>query len=104
MTFLPFSFLSSPQLAQAAALFRDDVFGASSEDYLYEVDAASGLLTGRRSPVNMEQGPKKHIPKTPPLRITSAGPLVLSDQAARFFARLMIESTVSAPLVHAGAE
>jgi hypothetical protein len=93
---IPFSSLSSPQQAQAAALFRDDIFGASSEDYLYEVAAATGLLTGQRSPVKIENGRKKLPRKYSSLRVILAGPLQISDQAAAHFARLILESTVPA--------
>jgi hypothetical protein len=46
MTSLPFSSLPSSQQALVAVLFQDDIFGSSSDDYLYEVAAATGLLTG----------------------------------------------------------
>jgi hypothetical protein len=86
MTSLPYSSLSSPQLAQAAATFQDDIFGASSADYLYEVAAVTGLLTGQRCPMG-EIRPKKHIPKIPPFRFSIEVFLSLSDKAAAFFAR-----------------
>jgi hypothetical protein len=99
---LPFSLLPSPQQTQAAALFRDDVFGSLPENYLYEVDAAKGLLTGQRSRVKLEKYKKTHFQNSTPVRISSTGTLVLSDQTAAWFADKVLE-TVSASPVHAEA-
>jgi hypothetical protein len=104
MTVLPFSSLSPQALAQAAATFRDDVFGGDPAGYLYEVDAASGLPTGqRRSAAGVERQTHNHRPSTPPITVHTGGRLDLSDQAARVLARLLLESTVPAPVVSAEA-
>jgi hypothetical protein len=104
MTVLPFSSLSPQALDQAAAIFRDAVFGGDPAGYLYEVDAASGLLTGqRRSAGGVERHTHNHRPSTPPFAIHTGNRLDLGKQAARVLARLLLESTVPAPVVSAEA-
>jgi hypothetical protein len=56
---LPFSSLSAEQRAQAAALFLDGLFGSLPEEYAYEIDAASGQLSGQRQQIGMMDRPGK---------------------------------------------
>jgi len=87
---VPFSSLSPDQQARAAALFRDDLFGNDPAGFAYEVDAAG--LIGQRSrlePVGDHR--HDHRPSTPPVRILTSGACTLSDQAASYLARLLIQ-------------
>jgi hypothetical protein len=51
MNSLPFSSLSPLQRSKAATLFQDVLFGASSTEYAFEIDAATDQPNGRRSPL-----------------------------------------------------
>lgn len=48
MIAVPFSSLSPEQNAQAARMFLDHLFGSRPEEYVYEIRAATGEITGRR--------------------------------------------------------
>ena len=88
MSAVPFASLTPTQQAQAAATFQDALFGKDPAAYTYELQA-DGQLTGQRSLVVMSDAKKLHG-KRSPLNIFTSGQLVLSDQNAQVFARLIL--------------
>jgi len=93
-----FSSLSSTQAAQAAAIFHDDVFGVDPALYAYEVDAATGALSGQRIPGQpVENKRPAHTCHSPPVFVSTCGPLILTDQAARMLAR-MVSASIASPV------
>jgi hypothetical protein len=89
MPALPFSSLTPQQQAQAATIFRDNVFGTDPAAYAYELEAATGHLSGQRSQVG-PLGRKVQHGKRSPLYVSTSGQLVLSNQSAQVFASLIL--------------
>ena len=53
MPALPLSSLSPHQQAQAARIFQDAAFGSDPAAYAYELEAATGQLSGQRSQMGL---------------------------------------------------
>ena len=96
MTSLPFSSLTPLQQAQAARIFQDAIFGTDSNAYAYELEMATGQLSGQRNRIGtMEK--KIQSGKRSPLYITTLGKVRLSDLGAHILARMILPILVSDP-------
>ena len=88
MPALPFTSLTAAQQAQVAATYCDAAFGSDPARFQYEL-AADGTLTGQRSRGEVTRHSTHGKPGSP-LHIITSGPLVLTDQNAQVFARLLL--------------
>jgi hypothetical protein len=92
---LPFASLTPTQQAQAAQIFQDAIFGSDPAAYAYELHA-DGQLTGQRYRPGPDGRAIAHDRKAThgkphsPWFISTSGQLVLSDQNAQVFARLIL--------------
>jgi hypothetical protein len=106
MPALPYSSLSSSQQAQVAVIFYDATFGSDPAGYLYELQA-DGQLSGQRCGLQLPERKTTHARPGSPFVIHTSGPLVLSDQNAQVFARLLLpgllkdQTPAMAPVVEA---
>ena len=96
MPALPFSSLSPQQQAQAARIFQDAAFGSDPAAYAYELEAATGQLSGQRCQVS-PIGKKIQQGRRVPLSIATSGRLQLSTRAASVLARLILPDLLSVP-------
>lgn len=90
MTALQFSSLSSIQQSQVTSIFRDDIFGNDPADYVYEIEAGIGQLSGQRCQAKLFEKKNTHAKPRSPLFLATNGKLQLTDQAAHFFASLIL--------------
>ena len=100
-----FSSLTPLQKAEAASLFVDVYFGTLPQDYSYEVDAASGQLTGQRNPLLLAKVLGTDRIKN--VMIEAGGKPIISESAASLFAQWALSdleanapAQVDAPLIH----
>jgi hypothetical protein len=93
-----FSSLSPAQQDQVASMFLDKYFGILPEDYVYELDATTGKVTGR-TPLMIAA--VRSTKKIEDYHIQSTTILTLPDDAVRYFAELIFEEIHSAVRVDA---
>jgi hypothetical protein len=89
MTFSSFSSLLPAQRSRAASLFQDELFGSLPEDYTYEIDAATGQLTGIRT--RIVQPARSHGKRRiVPIIVHSSGHPILSPFVAKALVDLFV--------------
>ena len=96
MSSLPFSSLTPLQQAQANRIFQDAIFGTDPNRYAYELETATGQLSGQRSRVSV-CGKKIQSGKRSPLSMTTSGKLQLSNLGAHILVRMFLPVFVSDP-------
>ena len=96
MPSLPFAALTPLQQAQVTRIFQDAIFGNDPNSYAYELEAATGQLSGQRNQVSPVEK-KIQSGKRSPLHISTSGKLYLSHRGAHILARMIMTSFVSDP-------
>ena len=96
MPSLPFAALTQLQQAQATRIFQDASFGTDPNSYAYELEAATGQLSGQRSR-GSACGKKIQSGKRSPLSMATLGKLQISNQAAHILARMILPDCISNP-------
>jgi len=96
MPALPFASLSPAQQARVVRIFQDALFGSDPAAYSYELEAATGQLSGQRCQVN-PIGKKIQQGKRASLSIATSGRLQFSARAASVLAGLILPDLLAAP-------
>src|ERR1035437_4446676 len=96
MPTLPFASLTPLQQTQVTRIFQDTSFGTDPATFVYELEAATGQLSGQRSQVSLLEKKIQHG-KRSPLIIKTAGQVQLSDLSAHVLARMSLPHLLSDP-------